>query len=67
MAKDTLLCKFTSKVNTIAKDIIYELHDWNDDYYVIKWMIGNNKHTKKDKKSIVDNMLKCGEYIAQAN
>lgn len=67
MTNTTLLCKFTSKINETAKGIVYELHDWNDEYYLVKWMVGHTECKDKDKKSIVDNMFARGDYIIQAN
>lgn len=67
MTNTTLLCKFTSKINETAKDIVYELHDWNDEYYVIKWMIDNKEHKAKDKKHLVDKSFTDGDYIVQAS
>lgn len=67
MANNTLICKFTSKINKTAKGIVYELYDWNNEYYLVKWMVGHTACKEKDKKSIVDEKFRCGDFIIQAS
>jgi hypothetical protein len=57
-----LLCRFISKINIIANDIIYELYDSNNEYYLIKWIIDGNKFKMKCRKSEVDKMFEYGKY-----
>lgn len=58
-----MLCTFTSEINEIASDIVYELHDFNENYYLIKWNTGNHKHEIKDKKTIVNKLFDSGKYV----
>lgn len=63
--KNEFICKFKSKINETAKGITYELYDWNEDYYLIKWNIGKNNHQEKDRKNNVDKTFNSGDYIKQ--
>jgi hypothetical protein len=58
-----VLYKFISKINIITNDIIYELYDSNNDYYLIKWVIDENNFKMKYRKSEVDKMFECGKYV----
>lgn len=51
-----MLCQFSSRINEIASDIVYELYNWSDKYYLIKWNVGDKKFELKDKKVV---SIKC--------
>lgn len=57
-----MICQFTTSINELTSDIIYELHEHNNDYYLVQWKIGKNIHKEKQRKEKVDESIQTGEY-----
>lgn len=59
-----MILKFRSATNDVAIGVMYELHEWNDDYYLVKWKIEESNHQRKYLKTKVDEWFDNKEFVA---
>jgi hypothetical protein len=58
-----MIFQFISKLNNVASGILYELHEYDDKYYLVKWNVGKDKFEKKEKKKTIDWWLRKGQIV----
>ena len=60
-----MICTFISRINDVAPGIIYELHEGETNYYLIKWKINGRIYETKEKKKTVDWWFRKGKLVKQ--
>lgn len=57
------ICEFYSAVNNVADGIVYELHDWNEEYFQVKWEVNGAQCQVKYKKDLVHRWFENKEFV----
>lgn len=59
-----MIMKFHSTVNNVAKGTVYELYEWNDDYYLVKWRVGGDVFQRKYLRTKINEWFENKEFVA---